>query len=216
MHGWHGIAERDFAGGVQVHLSHGDNVLLVDERAHGESEGHTITFGVKERYDCLDWINYVIDTFGKDVKIILHGVSMGGAVVMMAAGAGLPENVIGIVSDSGYTSPKDIICKVVKDRGFPAKIMWPFIRLGARLFGHFDPEESSALEAMKKNHIPAFFIHGSGDDFVPFEMGAANYRASRGPKVFAAVKGAPHVMAYMYDREKYFRKTDEFYELIEK
>ena len=217
MHGWRGIAERDFAGGVQAHLERGDTVLLVDERAHGKSGGHTITFGVKERFDCLDWIDYILRTFGKDTPIILHGVSMGASVVMMAAGLDLPENVRGIIMDSGYTTPKEIICKVVEDKKVNPRIAWPFIKLGAFLFGHFDPEAAGAdaYASMKKNHLPALFIHGTGDDFVPFEMGEANCRASKGPKFFTKVEGAPHVMAYMYDKELYFQQFDAFYNALD-
>ena len=214
MHGWHGVAVRDFAGGVQVHLDHGDNVLLVDQRAHNMSQGHTITFGVKERYDCLDWIEYIRKEFGKDVPILLHGVSMGASTVMMAAGLDLPSNVKGIIADSGYTSPKDIICKVTAEKKINPRIAWPFIRLGALLFGRFDPNAASALDSMRKNHLPLLIIHGTGDDFVPFEMGVENYNASKSVKFFTRVEGAPHVMAYMYDTEQYFALMDEFYNAI--
>ena len=213
MHGWHGIAERDFAAGVQIHLAHGDNVLLIDERAHGRSEGHVIAYGVKERYDCLDWISYILENFGPDVRILLHGVSMGAATVMMAAGLQLPENVKGIIADSGYTSPKEIICSVIKDKGYPPKQVYPLIRLGARLFGHFDPSSASANMAMSACTLPALFIHGTGDDFVPFAMGEANYNAAKGPKLFVRAEGAPHVMGYLYDKEQYLEKMNEFYRI---
>ncbi len=210
MHGWHGIAERDFAAGIQIHLAKGHTVVLVDERAHNASGGHVIAFGVKERYDCLDWIGYILDRFGKDTEILLHGVSMGAATVCMAAGLPLPENVKGLISDSGYTSPKEIICKVCGEYHVKPKLAWPFIRLGAALYGHFNPEASSAREAMAENTLPAMFVHGTGDDFVPWEMGDELYRLSRGPKYEVLVPGAPHVLAYMYDRKAYLETMDVF------
>ncbi len=65
-------------------LREGHNVLMIEERAHLESEGHTITFGIKERYDALDWIRYALQRFGEDTRIILVGISMGAATVLMA------------------------------------------------------------------------------------------------------------------------------------
>ena len=214
MHGWHGIPERDFADGIQIHLKHGDSVLLVDQRAHGNSEGHTIAYGVKERYDCLDWIGYLLKSFGPDIRILLHGVSMGAATVMMAAGLALPENVKGIIADSGYISPKEIICTVMKSRSLPASFLYPFVRIGALLYGHVDLNAASALEAMSRNERPALLIHGTGDDFVPFEMGEANYQASKGKKLFVKAEGAPHVLSYLYDKEQYLEKMDEFYDML--
>ena len=53
MHGYHGNALRDFCGGHKLAREAGQNTLVIDQRCHGKSEGHTITFGIKERYDCL-------------------------------------------------------------------------------------------------------------------------------------------------------------------
>lgn len=214
MHGWHGIAERDFAGGVQNHLEKGTNVLLVDERAHNKSEGRIMTFGIKERYDCLDWIEYALNRCGSDTKIIIHGVSMGAATVMMTAGLKLPPNVIGIIEDCGYTSPKEIICEVVRKKGVPPKLAYPFIKLGARLFAHIDLESSSASEAMANNKIPVLFIHGTADMFVPYEMMERLYALTKGPKFKVSVQNASHVMAYLTDTELYMRIFNEFYKFI--
>ena len=122
FHGYHGMAERDFCGGFWLAREAGHNVLLVDERAHGNSEGHVITFGIRERYDCLGWIRYAIERFGKDVQIVLVGVSMGAAAVLMASDLGLPENVKGIIADCSYSSPKAIIRKRIREIGFPARL----------------------------------------------------------------------------------------------
>ena len=90
MHGYRGTAIRDFCGGAWFSLSEGRNVLLIDERACGESAGRAITFGVKERFDCLDWIAWANARFGADTPIMLYGVSMGATTVLMASGLDLP------------------------------------------------------------------------------------------------------------------------------
>ena len=97
FHGYKSNSERDLCGGVQRCFALGRNVLLVDHRASGESDGNVITFGINERKDCLKWIDFVIEKFGKDVKIMLGGISMGAATVLMAGGEKLPKNVVCIV-----------------------------------------------------------------------------------------------------------------------
>ena len=169
-HGYRGDAERDLSGGIERCFALERNVLLVDLRAHGESDGNVITFGIKERLDTLAWVKYAIERFGEDTKIILTGVSMGAATVMMAATEELPPNVVCVLADCGYTSPKEIIKKVIRELHLPDGILYPFVKLGARIFGGFNLEETSPKEAMEKCKIPVIFIHGDVDDFVPHEM----------------------------------------------
>ena len=208
--GYRGLAERDLCGGVQRAFAVGHNVLLVDQRACGKCDGNVITFGIYERLDCLKWIDYAISRFGPDIKIVLSGVSMGSATVTMAAGMELPENVIGVVADSGYTSPKDIICKVIRQLKLPVSIVYPMLKLSARLFGRFDLEELSPIEAMKDCTIPVVFIHGESDDFVPCEMSRQNYDACTAPKAIFTVPGAGHGLSYIIDPEGYLNTLNEF------
>ena len=96
FHGYRSTAERDGSGGFQLCKKHDWNVLQVDQRGHGESEGKTVTFGIRERYDCLDWVRWAVRRFGEDTPIFLVGVSMGASTVLMASGMDLPEQVKGI------------------------------------------------------------------------------------------------------------------------
>ena len=109
FHGYRGSAERDMSGGNKVAFERGYNCLVVDHRAHGKSEGSTITFGIKERYDVVSWCNYIANRFGLDTLVTISGISMGGATVLMSADLDLPSNVIGILADCPFSSPKDIL-----------------------------------------------------------------------------------------------------------
>ena len=211
FHGYRGNAQRDLCGGVQRCFACGRNALIVDQRASGDSEGNIISFGINERKDCLSWVNFMVEHFGGDVKIILTGISMGGATVLMAAGEKLPENVIGVLSDCGYTSPKEIICKVIGQMKLPAKICYPFVRLGARWFGHFDLDETSSVEALKKCKLPVFFTHGEADDFVPCQMSVDMYNDYDGPKCLYTAPGAGHGVAFPADQEKYLKALGAFF-----
>ena len=211
LHGYRSGAERDFCGGLKFGIDSGFNVLLVDQRAHGKSEGKCLTFGIKERYDCLTWINYVISRAGGSCKIALYGMSMGAATVLMAAGSELPKNVACIVADCGYTSPKAIIKKVIREMHYPVFPTFALVRLGGMLFGGFDIEEYSAVQAMEKCDIPVLFIHGDDDRFVPCDMGRENHRHCRAEgKKLLIVPNAGHGMSYMSDKRAYLGTVSEF------
>ena len=164
FHGYRGTAERDLSGGVERCFRVGRSALIVDQRCSGNSGGNVITFGVREHRDCLSWIDFMLHHFGPDVKIILTGISMGASTVLMAGGTNLPHNVIGILADCGYTSAKKIMYSVLSQGGLPPQVCYPFVKLGAKLFGHFDLEEADAFTAVKKCTVPVIFFHGEADD----------------------------------------------------
>ena len=119
FHGYKGNAERDLNAGVERCAKLGRSCCLIDQRASGRSDGTVISFGINEKRDCLDWIDYITEKFpGRE--IVIGGVSMGAATVMMAAGEGLPKHVVSVMADCGYTSQKDIIKKIVKEMHLPA------------------------------------------------------------------------------------------------
>ena len=119
FHGYRGDSVRDLSGGIFRCFSVGHNVLLVDQRASGRSEGNIITFGVNESRDCRDWIDFVIKNINPDAKIIISGVSMGASTVLITAGMELPENVVGVLADCGFTSARAVIKKVMRDMKLP-------------------------------------------------------------------------------------------------
>lgn len=211
FHGYRGSAERDLCGGVQRAFALGRNVLIVDQRACGKSEGRVITFGVKESRDCLAWLSYITERFGEKQKVILTGISMGAATVLCAAGRELPPQVVGILADCGYTSAKAIIQKVINQMGLPSKLLYPFVKLGARLFGSFNVEEISPVEAVTRCTVPVIFIHGETDDYVPYRMSQENYDACPTAKRLVTVPDAGHGMAYLVDGKGYLDALADFF-----
>lgn len=211
FHGYRGNARRDLCGGIRRCFSLGRSALIVDQRACGDSDGHVITFGVNESRDCLSWLAFMTERFGPRRPIYLTGISMGAATVMMATAKPLPPNVIGVLADCGYTSAKDIIKKVVRDMKLPPTLLYPFIRLGARLFGHFDLEETPPIEAMKACRLPILFIHGDGDDFVPCDMSRQNHAACSAKKGLVTVPDTGHGLAYLKDPEAYIKALADFF-----
>ena len=211
FHGYQGDGERDLSGGIDRCFRIGRSAIIVDQRAHGESDGSVCTFGIKERLDCVAWANHVAEKFGEDTKIILTGVSMGAATVMMAAGEALPKNVVSILADCGYSSAKEIIIKVIRDMKLPAGLLYPFVKLGARIYGGFDLEETSPMEAVSKTELPIIFVHGDADDFVPCYMSEKLCEACGAEyKKFVTFEGAGHGLAFPVNEEKYLNALREF------
>ncbi len=214
FHGYKGSPYIDCSGGTHLALKAGHNALVIDERSHGRSEGNIICFGIKERKDCLCWAQYAAKRFGADTPIILSGLSMGAATVLMAADLPMPSNVKGIIADCPYSSPKAILQKVSRDMKMPAKLLYPFIWLSAVLFGHFNLEESSAVESVQHTALPILLIHGEADDFVPHAMSVEIRDACKSPITFLSVPGAGHGHSYLTSPEVYEETVQHFLQTI--
>lgn len=212
MHGYRSGALRDGNGAFIMSRQRGYNVLIVDQRAHGQSEGKVITFGIRERFDCLDWIQYANQRFGSKTPIVLMGISMGASTVMLAAGLELPRNVKCVLADCGFSSPKEIIQSVIRSMKLPVALVYPVVRLSGRIFAGIDigDEEASCVEAVRKSKVPILFIHGDGDDFVPCHMSQDCFDACGAEKRLLIVKGAGHGLSHCVDHVSYEAAVEEF------
>ncbi|MBQ8293620.1 MAG: alpha/beta hydrolase [Bacilli bacterium] len=210
--GYRGSAERDLAGGIARAFKINHNVLMVDQRTSCDSEGNVVTFGIKERFDCVKWAKYVVENIDPDAKIILTGVSMGAATVILASELDLPKNVIGILADCGFSSQKAIISKVIKQIHLPAKIFYPFVKLGAKIFGKFNIEERAPIDAAKNTNLPIIFFHGDEDNFVPHHMSIDMYNSKKDKKEILIVPKAGHGLAYILNPPVYLEKLINFFE----
>ncbi len=208
--GYRGTSVRDFCGGNKLARKCGFNTLLIDLRAHGQSQGHTITFGVREKLDVVSWIDYAIDRFGKDVEIFLVGVSMGASTVLLASAENLPQNVKGIIADSPYARASDIIADTCAKSRLDPRFMMPFVKLGARIFGGFDVTKADVPQAVSRTHIPILIIHGEEDDIVPCKMSEQIQNACNGYAQRLTFPDAGHGLSYMQDNARYEQAIKDF------
>ncbi len=213
FHGYRGFALRDSAGAFCLGLKLGYNVLAVDQRSHGDSEGRVITFGVEERLDCLDWTKFANEHFGMR-PMILYGLSMGAATVLMASELELPDNVCCIVADCPYSSPAAIIKKVAKDLHYPAGLAYPFIRMGAALFGGFNLNKCAAVTAVQKAKVPILLLHGEDDWFVPCDMSKEIYKSCAPGAQLHTFPGAGHGLSYIIDFKRYEEICINFFKTV--
>ena len=203
FHGYRSHPYRDCSGGHALARKMGFNTLVVDQRAHGKSKGHTICFGIKERKDCLCWVNYVNERFGSQIPVVLSGLSMGAATVLMSADLDLPDNVACIIADSPYSSPVAIIEKVCKDQHYPVALCRPFLYLGALLYGGFRLGSCTAEAAVSNCRVPVLLIHGEADHFVPCHMSLKIAAVCSSRVEVAIFPYAGHGLSYLTDPVRY-------------
>lgn len=212
VHGYRSSGFQDFGCIVPFYLKSGYNVLLVDDRAHGESEGNYIGYGWQDHFDVMKWIDYVVERHGEEAEIFLHGISMGAATVMITAGEELPPQVKGVIADCGYTRALDQFAFVLKKYyHMPGVPMLPLTRQLTKLRAGYDFADCDAIRALKKTKLPFLFIHGDADGFVPTSMGYENYEACASEeKELVIIKGAEHAQSYYVDTPRYEEAVTKF------
>lgn len=187
------------------------NVLLPDNRGQGQSDGKYITFGWMDQIDYQNWIKMLIHKKGADVKILLFGVSMGGAIVSMLSGDKLPKQVKCTISDCGYSSVTAELNYVLGKWFHLPK--YPFnevINLINKVKLGYYMTDVSTVKQLRKCHLPIFIIHGARDKYVPTYMSFQNYQAAAGPKALWIVPYASHGESYWINPQRYQEKIEIF------
>ncbi|MCI9009407.1 MAG: alpha/beta hydrolase [Lachnospiraceae bacterium] len=211
FHGYTSQGMSDYIGLSDYYMKRNFSMLLVDERAHGDSEGEYIGFGCLDRMDAQGWIEWVIEKCGEDVSILLHGTSMGGATVLMTSGLKLPVQVKGIVSDCGFTSAKEVFTHVLHSMyHLPAFPMIQISSLVNRKKAGYGLDDCNAAREVQKAEVPILLIHGDADTFVPCSMCEKIYENCASKKQKLIVKGAAHAESYYKDTEAYEQALNEF------
>lgn len=212
MHGWRSNWSMDFSLCAEFLHKNGCSILFPDQRCHGESEGDHIGFGVFERYDLADWIDYVVKTEGDNLPIYLLGVSMGATTVLMASDLDLPSCVKGIISDCAFTSPNDIWHHVMKNNlKVNSKLAFQMANYYIIKEAKLDGKSASTVDCVANTKIPILFVHGDSDSFVPVEMTKQNYEACNSEKKMLIVNGAEHGLSFYVDEISYKMAVFDFF-----
>lgn len=190
----------------------GYNVLVPYMRAHRGSDYEYCTMGWHERFDIIDWINY-IDRTVAGASVVLHGVSMGAATVMMTTGESLPTCVRCAIEDCGYTSVYDAYrYKIPKMMGLPAFPCVDIFRHAIKSKVGFDIKEASALAQVRKSCTPTLFIHGESDTVVPVSMAYELHANAACEKELLIITRAEHAMSPLVESENYWSAIWSFIE----
>ena len=202
IHGFRSDGTEAAGPFFKYYFSRGWDVFVCDHAAHGKSEGEIISYDYYESTDCLKWLDYLTATYGGDVQIILHGFSMGGAIVVKMSDR-VPKNVKFICDDSGFSGAVGIIRPKLKE-------LYPVIRKLNFALGGYYLEDTDVRENLAHAKVPFLFVHGTADPTVPFEMGKALYELCPTEKDCLFSEGILHVESIYRRREEYEKKLDSF------
>lgn len=208
----HGFGQdyREMQQYCKFFLEKNFNILVVDNRTHGESQGNCIGFGWLDRKDILSWINFLNEKT-PNRNILLFGISMGAAAVCCASGEKLPDNVVAVISDSAYCNVDKQIDYVMKKMNFLRKPIKKHLYSYTKRVHGFNVLEADVVKQVKNTKIPIFYVHGEQDDFVPVENLYSLYNSTpENLREKFVVEDAKHVMSYPISGILYEKKISDF------
>lgn len=197
------------------HTEMGFNYLLPDLRGHGRSDGNLIGFGAPDSKDIKLWTKYLVERFGDDIEIVLHGISMGAATCMLVNNTNPVPQVKAVVEDCGYTNAFDEVANTMKNYKLKhsAKLFASVTNIMCKKISKYDlKKDADPLGTMPNAKNPVMFIHGEEDTFVPFSMCQKLYDACPTEKEIFTVPGAVHAYSYYDAKDEYDRRVKAFLE----
>ena len=196
----------------------GYNLLMPEQRGHASSGGAYICMGSREGIDMVAWASWLVATYGEEIEIVLHGHSMGGASVCIAAGEpNLPSQVRAVVSDCAYSDAWNVFVPIIRDgMKLPVHPGLDMARIiMKRRPGGFDPGAVLVEQAVRDAHAPLLIIHGEADTFVPPYMAMRIYKSAGGAaagqnRKLEMFPAAGHVQSSFADPARYFGVLFDF------
>ena len=190
----------------------GYNCVIYDNRGHGVNEPATITFGIRESRDLMTVIEDTYERYGRDIRIGLHGESMGAGLQVMALEH--KPQVDFIVNDCGYSEILPVLrFKVNEGFGLPgwlADAASPF----CNLFFGYRYEEVRPIDRLRENEIPICFVHGTKDGFTAHWHSKRMYDVNKGYKELHLFEGVDHADCIIADTDRYFTMMKNFVEKV--
>ena len=208
IHGWTSCP-RSMAIYGHAFYEKGYNVLFPYLRGHRRSEQNTVSMGLRDKLDMVDWITW-ITTMDPEAVIVILGVSMGSATTMLTTGEFLPDNVKCAIADCGYTSVEDQFCSLAKQYHMPPHPVVETVNLLSMLHDGSNLFECRPVDAVARSKTPTLFIHGEKDPFVQPWMLDVVYDACSAPKEKFLMPDAEHAESAETHPELYWPLVWDF------
>lgn len=216
-HGWRSGWNYDYRTIAPfLHDNYNTSFLFIDLRAHGESGGRYLYYGKKERFDLACWTSFAAEHLAPELPIYIIGMSAGALSTFMSTTAGLHDNTKGIIVDSCAESARVLGMSVVKNLNVNPRLLYPFIRLDARLRLGMDDNAYTAFDAAEKNELPVLFIHGTADKVADINSMQKLYDQCHCPKFQLVVEGAGHMKSCFKSPDEYQQALLDFFQFCER
>lgn len=209
-HGYKSLPELDFSVSGKALYEMGYDILLIDERAHGESGGDYITFGAKESRDLVGWCNWVKERSGNG--FVIFGISEGcTSAILASCMRDMPDGLECVIADCGYTDINVLFRNVFGKLPVPKFLLMPILNSLCKKRGGFKTKEFDTVSVLSAGaRVPYLFIHGDNDDFVPVMCTEKNFEACGSEKKLVVIQGAGHGKSFIYDEERYMSEIGNF------
>ena len=223
VHGFHSGGLRDMGRFANMYARNGFDYLIISQRSHFDSEGEYLTFGAKESFDILDWVDIVRKIYAPDIPIILHGVSMGAATVLIAAGihdnlvdSNIKPNIICCIADSPYDDIIGQIEHLLGERSnITKKIAIGLFKANMRLRSKASASDASPVTSMSHIKLPIMFVHGKDDRYVLPDNSSRLYELCKSDiKELLIVEEARHVCSFVVNPDEYEKVFTSFVDRI--
>ena len=207
---------------VEMYRNVGYNVLLIDQRGHGGSEGEQTTWGLKEMDDMTMWCQWLHQ---KDphMEIGLHGISLGAAMALLYAGSEWGKDIAFVVADSSYGNIVDLGRQKLWQASQDERAIWGYDMLDpffqATMFFHTHKLLSSIepANAVQYMSAPVLFIHGGEDTLVPVQTARDLFAKCASPdKHIYIFSQSPHAAGIETDHNEYMKVVEHFLANTEK
>lgn len=213
----HGVVDsrRGALGDARILLQRGYTVLTPDSRAHGESGGLIMTYGIRETNDVRRWATYLTE---QEHLRALYGIghSMGASILLQTTDEGTPFRAL--VAESPFATFRDVaydrVGGILRIRPVSRFVLWPLIEpafLYTRLRHGIDLTLVSPLDAVRRTTVPVLLIHGTADENIPLSHSRALHAANPRMTELWEVPGAPHVAAPVVRPQEYEQRVVQWF-----
>ncbi len=207
FHGWNNSGENEIGcAGIPLLYKEGYDILIVDQVAHGESEGNISTMGIFEQTDVLLWVDKINEIYNNNCNIILSGMSMGANMVMLVSNKKM-NNVKAIIENCGFTSVYDVLKYASKSKYNINDFTFAFVNIFFMIKTKLSLKKFDARKTLNNSLYPVLFIHGKNDNTVPYQMAIDLYNSCANKKEILIVEEAIHLTSR-------FNKQDKFDEVM--
>lgn len=182
----------------------GMNVLVIDQRAHGKSEGTHSTIGVKEHKDVLAWIQYLEQNWGIQ-EIWFHAICIGSASALQAMiSPKCPSSIIGMVSEGCFISFRETFKRHMIDLNRPVFPVLDEIMLKIKHQAGADVYKTAPIRCVKKVKQRVLFLYGKEDKFsIPPKSRKLFDKCGSKDKKLVWFEHGPHSHLRLHNTEQY-------------